>query len=87
MKRLILAAVLAGVAGLAGCEDRQYSDEYTERGQIADEAPVAPAAEDFADPAADTAVVETPPAAPQAAPQPPRTSAETVRPESETLFY
>lgn len=84
-KPLILLAALAGAAALTACDDpNQYDDE-------------AMTAEDAGAPV----VVETAPEATAAAPSPTdappvdssrlptdsRTSEETVKPESETLFY
>ncbi|WP_428149989.1 hypothetical protein [Brevundimonas sp.] len=84
MKRLMLLAAL-GAAGLAvaGCED-------PESGQVETappiEAPVAPAATDQGVPAADTtAATDVPPSS--TLPPEQRSSEETVKPESETLFY
>ncbi len=85
MKRLVLLAAL-GAAGLAvaGCEDPASQQAETAPPQI--EAPVAPAATDQGVAAADTtAPTDVPPTS--TLPPEQRSSEETVKPESETLFY
>lgn len=85
MKRLMLLAAL-GAAGLAlvGCEDPVSRQAETAPPPI--EAPGAPAATDQAVAAADTtAATDVPPAS--TLPPEQRASEETVKPESETLFY
>lgn len=85
MKRIVLALALGAAAVLAGCDDPQYSSSET-----ATAAPIeaAPAAEDNAAPVVETQAppVETHVEAPPP-PSTPKTSEETVKPESETLFY
>lgn len=86
MKRLIAFLALTGALSLAACDD---PDGYQQE-EIADapmEAPVAPAAEDVAAPAAAPSAVDTPPADSTTLPSEKRTSEESVQPESETLFY
>lgn len=84
MNRLILAAVLTGAAALSACSDPEPQLEETAE---------APAIEPVAPPAAESAVpatTEAPAAAPTdsaALPPEKRTSEESVKPESETLFY
>lgn len=87
MKRLILAAAFGAAALLSGCDNAGYDDEYEETGQPAEEAPVAPMTEEIPVPAPAPAATDTPPVDSSMVPPEKRTSAETVRPESETLFY
>lgn len=80
---MVLAAAGAAFA-LAGCD--QPSEPEVETAPPPIEAPVAPAAEDQAAPAAATAPANTaPPSTTLPADQ--RSSEESVKPESETLFY
>ncbi|GAA0626473.1 hypothetical protein GCM10009422_24150 [Brevundimonas kwangchunensis] len=75
---------VSGAFALAACEDpRPVEDEFI--GPPVEE-PVAPAAEDVAAP---TDAVAPPPAPTDSSSQPtePRTSEQSVQPESETLFY
>lgn len=85
MKRLIALLAVSGAIALAACEDpRPAEDDYA--GPVIEE-PAAPAAEDVAAP---TDTVAPPPAAPTDSsthPTEPRTSEQSVQPESETLFY
>ena len=86
MKRLILLTGSALALGLSGCEEP--APRETELPPPV-EAEVAPAAEDAAAPAADTtAPTDQPPQLDngQLPPANPN-SAESVQPESETLFY
>ena len=85
MKRLILAFALAATAVLTGCDEPR--SEQIETGSLPEQAPVAPAAEDMAAPAADATAPTTPATDPSTVPPERRTSEETVKPESETLFY
>ena len=85
MKRLILALALAASAGLAGCDEPR--SEQIETASPLEQAPVAPAAEDMAAAAADSAAPTTPATDPATVPPEQRSSEETVKPESETLFY
>ncbi len=87
MKRLILAIAICGAAALAGCDD--VRQPQTETAPPAPEAPpVAPAATDHATPAvADTVPTPPPPTDGTVLPPDQRPSEETVKPESETLFY
>lgn len=85
MKRLMLLAAL-GTAGLAvaGCEDPASQRAETASPPI--EVPVAPSATDQGVATADTtAPTEVPPNS--TLPPEQRSSEETVKPESETLFY
>lgn len=84
MKRLMLLAALGASLAVAGCEDPVPQQAETAPPPI--EAPVAPAATDQGVAAADTtAPTDTPPNS--ALPSEQRSSEETVKPESETLFY
>jgi hypothetical protein len=87
MKRLILVAVFGTAAVMSGCDSRGSVDDYQEAGQPVEEAPVAPMTEEIPVPDPMPAATETPPVDSSTVPPEKRTSAETVRPESETLFY
>lgn len=83
MNRLMLAATagaLALSASLGACSDPAPEPEETLEPQM--EAPVAPPVEEVAPP-----TVTPPPADSTTLPPESRTSEETVKPESETLFY
>jgi hypothetical protein len=86
MKRLIACLVLTSALTAAACDDPQESNE-PETADVAMEAPVAPAAEDAGVPVAAPSAVDTPPADSTALPPEKRSSEESVKPESETLFY
>lgn len=81
MKRLILAAALASTAVLAGCEDPAPAE--TEIAQP----PVEAVPVEAPPPVVEPEKAETPPTDPSALPPDARSSEETVKPESETLFY
>jgi len=85
MKRLIAILALSTSIGVAACDDPNDYDSETAEAPV--EASVAPAAEDVAVPAAAPSAVDTP--APDTTTLPPekRSSEESVKPESETLFY
>ena len=85
MKRLMLLAALGAGFAVAGCEDpapRQIEaapppiEEYS-----------APSAEDQGVAAADTTAPTDAPPPVDTLPEAPKTSEQTVQPESETLFY
>lgn len=85
MKRLIALLALTGALGVAACDEPRSTDE-----EFADapmEAPVAPAAEEVGEPVAAPSAVDTPPPDTTTLPAEKRTSEESVKPESETLFY
>lgn len=86
MKRLIACLVLSSALTAAACDDPRESNE-PETADVAMEAPVAPAAEDAGVPVAEPGAVDTPPADPTTVPPEKRSSEESVKPESETLFY
>ena len=85
---MLAAAAAFGLAlSLAACDNFQTpEDETVEMAPDALE-PVASAAEDAAAPAADPSATDAPPADTTALPPEKRSSEETVKPESETLFY
>ncbi|MES2834830.1 MAG: hypothetical protein V4707_08995 [Pseudomonadota bacterium] len=80
MKRLILAAAFGALA-LGACSDPAPEPEETLEPQM--EAPVAPPVEEAPPPT----TAPPPPADSTTLPPESRTSEETVKPESETLFY
>jgi len=86
MKRLTLVALAFGAcAALAGCEDPRPAQEETMT--VEPEAPVAPIAEEPTAPVADPNATTAPSTDHNTLPPEDRASAETVQPESETLFY
>ena len=87
MKRLILAAAFGAAAVLSGCDNPRSDDQYEETVPLPDDEPVAPMTEEIPVPDAAPPAVDTPPADYSTIPPEQRSSAETVRPESETLFY
>lgn len=86
MKKLILALAMCGAAALTSCDDVRQPQTETAPPPV-EEAPVAPAATDNAAPAAETSAPPLPSADPGTLPPDQRPSEETVKPESETLFY
>jgi hypothetical protein len=84
MKRLIACLALTGAFAVAACDDPEAYEER-ETAEVVVEDPAAPAAEDAAAPVAAPSAVDTPPA--DTLPGEKRTSEESVKPESETLFY
>lgn len=86
MKRLIACLVLSSALAAAACDDPRESNE-PETADVAMEAPVAPAAEDAGVPVAEPSAVDKPPADSTTVPPEKRSSEESVKPESETLFY
>ena len=86
MKRLIACLVLTSALTVAACDDPQASNE-PETADVTMEAPVAPAAEDAGVPVDAPSAVDTPPVDSTTLPPEKRTSEESVKPESETLFY
>lgn len=86
MRQSPLLFVAAGLAlGVAACDEPRY-DRTPERSDIPEVMVEATPAEDAASPAAETAP-ESPPIDASTLPPEERTSEETVRPESETMFY
>lgn len=86
MKRLIALLALTSALGVAACDDPRSSEE-PEFADTPIEAPVAPAAEDVGEPVAAPSAVDRPPVDSTTLPSEKRTSEESVKPESETLFY
>lgn len=85
MKRLIAILALSTAFGVAACDGPNAGDR-----EVADapmEAPMAPPAEEVAAPAAAPSAVDAPPADSSTLSPEKRSSAESVQPESETLFY
>ncbi|WP_417229906.1 hypothetical protein [Brevundimonas sp.] len=87
MKHLILVALIGAAAVLSGCDNPRANDDYEGVEQLPEEAPVAPMTEEIPIPDAPPPATDTPPADYSTIPPEKRSSAETVRPESETLFY
>lgn len=85
MKRLIALFAAAGALALAACDDPRHNDEQPDVTPPPADQTVAPAAEDSAAPAA--APATPPPADSSTLPSEKRTSEESVKPDSETLFY
>jgi len=86
MKRLTTCLFLTCALTAAACDDPQTSNE-PETADVTMEAPVAPAAEEVAVPAAAPSAVDTPPTDSTTISPGKRSSEESVKPESETLFY
>jgi hypothetical protein len=86
MKRLAALLALTGAFAVAACDEPRSSDEDSLADKAAEQ-PLAPTAEDAGVPA--EAVTPTPPPPTDATTIPPekRSSEESVKPESETLFY
>ncbi|HZV83556.1 MAG TPA: hypothetical protein VFF48_01080 [Brevundimonas sp.] len=86
MKRLIACLALTGAVALAACDDPQAYDEREVADVVVEES-AATAADEAAAPVAAPSAVDTPPADTTTLPGEKRTSEESVKPESETLFY
>jgi len=86
MRRLIALLSLSTALGVAACDEPRTSNE-PEFADAPMEAPVARTAEEAGAPVAAPDVLDRPAA--DSTPPPPtkRSSAESVQPESETLFY
>jgi hypothetical protein len=84
MKRLAILVMLAGLPVLAACDEPAPTPPVESAPAVVQEEPAAPAVEDVAAPAA--AETHTPPPS-TTLPADQRSSAESVQPESETLFY
>jgi len=83
MKRLIALFAVAGALALTACDDPRSTDEQPD--VTPPPAAMAPAAEETAAPVA--APAATPPVDSSTLPSEKRTSEESVKPDSETLFY
>lgn len=81
MKRLVLAAALASATVLSGCDDPAPSREETPP------PPVEAVPAETPPPVVEEEKVEKAPTDTSALPPDARSSEETVKPESETLFY
>ena len=86
MRRLIACLVLTSALAVAACDAPQVSNE-PETADTTMDIPVAPAAEDAGVPVAAPSAVDTPPTDSTALAPEKRSSEESVKPESETLFY
>ena len=85
MKRLFALAAIASAVALTACDDPRPAEP--EVMDMPMEEPVAPSIEDAQAPVAAPDAADTPPVDNSAAPTEKRTSEESVRPDSETLFY
>ena len=85
MKRLIAILALSTGFTVAACNDPNGNDAETAEAPM--DAAIAPAAEDAGIPVTAPSAVDTPPLDSTALPPEKRSSEESVRPESETLFY
>ena len=84
MKRLVALVAIAGALVLTACEDPRPAEPEVMDAPM--EEPVAPSADEIQAPVAAPETTDTPPDA-TTSPSDKRTSEESVRPESETLFY
>ena len=84
MKRLFALAAMASAVTLTACEDPRPAEP--EVMDMPMEEPVAPAVEEVQAPVAAPSAVDTPPDN-STSPSEKRTSEESVRPDSDTLFY
>ena len=84
MKRLFALAAMASAVALTACEDPRHAEP--EVMDMPMEEPVAPAVEEVQAPVAAPSAVDTPPDN-STSPSEKRTSEESVRPDSDTLFY
>jgi len=85
MKKLMALLALSAAFGMAACDGPQSNEPEIAEAPM--DAPLAPAADDASAPAAAPSAVDTPPADSTTLPSEKRSSEESVRPESETLFY
>jgi hypothetical protein len=85
MKRLIAIVALSTAFGLVACDDPNAGDSDAAEAPM--EVPVALPAEDAGVPVAAPSAVDAPPVDSTHLPAEKRSSAESVQPESETLFY
>lgn len=84
MKRLFALAAIAGAVALTACDDPRPAEPEVMDTPM--EEPVAPSIEEVEAPVAAPSATDTPPDNSRD-PAGKRTSEESVRPESETLFY
>lgn len=85
MKRLITLFAVAGAITLTACDDPRPAEPEVMEPPM--EEIVAPSAEEVQVPAAAPSAVDTPPVDNSTQPTQKRSSEESVRPDSETLFY
>jgi len=85
MKRLIAILALSTAVGVAACDDPSANDSETAEAPM--DAPVAPAADEAGVPVAAPSAADAPPVDSTTLPPEKRSSEESVKPESETLFY
>lgn len=84
MKRIFALAAVAGAFALTACEDPRPAEPEVMDSPM--EEPVAPAVEEVQAPVAAPSATDVPPDN-STSPAEKRTSEESVRPDSETLFY
>ena len=84
MKRLFALAAIAGAVALTACDDPRPAEPEVMDAPM--EEPVAPAVEEVQPPVAAPPPARPPPGNPTP-PAEKRSSEESVRPDSETLFY
>ena len=84
MKRLFALVAIAGAVALTACDDPRPAEPEVMDSPM--EEPVAPSIEEVQAPVAAPGATDTPPDNSRS-PAEKRTSEESVRPESETLFY
>ncbi|HYC98881.1 hypothetical protein [Brevundimonas sp.] len=83
MKRLFALVAIAGAVSLTACDDPRPAEPEVMDAPL--DEPLAPSAEAVQAPVAAPSATDTP--SNEALPAEKRTSEESVRPESETLFY
>ena len=86
MRRLFACLALTSTLSVAACDAPQVSNE-PETADTAMDIPVAPAADDVGVPASAPSAVDAPPTDSTVLAPEKRSSEESVKPESETLFY
>lgn len=86
MRRLIAFLALAGALSMTACDNRNSSNE-AETADAGIDADMVPAAADTAAPVVETGPAAGPPLDSTTLPPEKRSSEESVKPESETLFY
>ncbi len=86
MRRLIACLVVTSALAVAACDAPPISNE-PETADTAMDIPVAPSAEEAGVPVAAPDAVDTPPTDSTVLSPEKRSSEESVKPESETLFY
>lgn len=85
MKRLFALIALSSAVALTACDDPRPAEPEVADMQM--EEPVAPSIEQAEQPAVAPSATDTPPPSNETLPAEQRTSEESVKPESETLFY